>query len=168
MASFKVLFLGLLLFLLFLLNNLNQVIKFCKVYYFADNTNLLFLSNSIKKLNKLVNVDFWPWDSQIAVKKKKKIWLIAIKVSLNIVIFKSKQKKFEGDLKIRSLGKRPYPTESVKYLGVKFGEISLQCQINDVSITLNRNSGLLFKVRKCVTPKILRYILLIFCLASEF
>ena len=36
-----------------------------------------------------------------------------------MVIFKSKQKKFEGDLKIRLCGKRPYPTESVKYLGVK-------------------------------------------------
>ena len=159
MASFKVLFLGLLLFLLFLLNDLNQVIKFCKVYYFADNTNLLFLSKSIKKLNKLVNVDL----------KHLGNWLNAIKISLNMVIFKSKQKKFEGDLKIRSWGKRTYPTESVKYLGVKFGEnTSLQCQINDVSTTLNRKSGLLFKIRKCVTPKILRYILLIFCLASEF
>ena len=31
--------------------------KFCKVNHFADNTNLLCLSNSIKKLNKLVNTD---------------------------------------------------------------------------------------------------------------
>ena len=36
-----------------------------------------------------------------------------------MVIFKSKQKKFEGDLKIKLSGKRLYPTESVKYLGVK-------------------------------------------------
>ena len=36
-----------------------------------------------------------------------------------IVIFKSKQKKFEGDLKIKSCGKRLYSTESVKYLGGK-------------------------------------------------
>ena len=36
-----------------------------------------------------------------------------------LVIFKSKQKKFEGDLKIKLCGKRLYPTESVKYLGVK-------------------------------------------------
>ena len=36
-----------------------------------------------------------------------------------MVIFKSKQKKFEGDLKIKLCGKRLYPTESVKYLGVK-------------------------------------------------
>ena len=44
---------GLLLFLLYI-NYLNQAIKFCKVHHFADDTNLLHLSNSIKKLNKLV------------------------------------------------------------------------------------------------------------------
>ena len=36
-----------------------------------------------------------------------------------MVICKSKQKKIEGDLKIRLCGKRWYPIESVKYLGVK-------------------------------------------------
>ena len=36
-----------------------------------------------------------------------------------MIIFKSKQKKFEDDLKIKLCGKRLYPTESVKYLGVK-------------------------------------------------
>ena len=36
-----------------------------------------------------------------------------------MVIIKSKQKKFEGDLKIRLCGKRLYSTESVKYLGLK-------------------------------------------------
>ena len=36
-----------------------------------------------------------------------------------MVIFKSKQKKLEGDLKIKLRSKRLYPTESVKYLGIK-------------------------------------------------
>ena len=36
-----------------------------------------------------------------------------------MVVYKSKQKKFEGDLKIKLCGKRLYLTESVKYLGVK-------------------------------------------------
>ena len=48
--------LGPLLFLLYI-NDLNQAIKFCKVHHFADDINLLCLSNSIKKLNKLVNAD---------------------------------------------------------------------------------------------------------------
>ena len=40
--------LGPLLFLLYI-NNLNQAIKFCKTHHFADNTNLLFTSNSTKR-----------------------------------------------------------------------------------------------------------------------
>ena len=42
-----------LLFILYI-NDLNQAIKFCKVHHFAGDTNLLCLSNSIKKLNKLI------------------------------------------------------------------------------------------------------------------
>ena len=65
--------LGPLLFLLYI-NDLNQAIKFCKVHHFADDTNLLYLSNSIKKLNKLVNTDL----------KHLVNWLNANKISLNI------------------------------------------------------------------------------------
>ena len=61
-----------LLFLLYL-NDLNQVVKFCKVHHFADDINLLCLSNSIKKLNKQVNVDL----------KHLVNWLDANKISLN-------------------------------------------------------------------------------------
>ena len=72
------------------------------------------LGNSIKKLNNLVNADLIRLVN----------WLNANKILLNVkktemVIFKSKQKKFEGDLKIKLCGKRLYPTESFKYLGVK-------------------------------------------------
>ena len=46
-------------------------------------------------------------------------WLNANKISLNLkktemAIFKSKQDKFEGNLKVRLYGKILYPTESVK------------------------------------------------------
>ena len=41
-----------LLFLLYI-----HTIKSCKVHHFADDTNILCLSNSIKKLNKQVNAD---------------------------------------------------------------------------------------------------------------
>ena len=145
--------LGPLLFLLYI-NGLNQAIKFCKVHHFADDTNLLCLSNSIKKLNKLVNADL----------KHLVNWLNANKMSLNVkktemVIFKSKQKKFEGDLKIKLCGKRLYPTESVKYLGVKIDtNLSWQYHVNDLSIKLNRANALLSKIRKFVSLKILRSI----------
>ena len=145
--------LGPLLFLLYI-NDLNQAIKSCKVHHFADDTNLLCLSNSIKKLNKQVNADL----------KHLVNWLNANKISLNVkktemVIFKSKQKKLEGDLKIKLCGKRLYPTESVKYLGVKIdANLTWQHHVNDLSIKLNRANALLFKIRKYVSPKILRSI----------
>ena len=74
-----------------------------------------------------------------------------------MVIFKSKQKKFEGDLKIKLCGKRLYPTESVKYLGVKIDtNLSWQYHVNDLPIKLNRTNALFFKIRKYVSLKILR------------
>ena len=145
-----------LLFLLYT-NYLNQEIKFCKFHHFPDDTNLLCLSNSIKKLNKLVNADF----------KHLVNWLNANKISLNekkttkteMVIFKSKQKKFEGDLKIKLCSKRLYPTESVKYLSVKIDtNLCWQYHVNNLSIKLNKANVLFFKMRKYVSLKILRSI----------
>ena len=144
---------GPLLFLLYI-NDLNQARKFCKVYHFTDDTNLLCLSNSITKLNKLVNTDL----------KHLANWLNANKISLNIkktemVIFKSNSKKLEGDLKKKICGKRLHPTENVKYLRVKIDTtLSWQYHVNDLSIKLNRANALLFKMRKYVSLKILRSI----------
>ena len=56
-----------------------ETIKFFVVHHFADDFNLLCLCNSIKKLKKL----------SLNVKKTE------------MVIFKSKKNKFEGDLKIK-------------------------------------------------------------------
>ena len=62
-----------LLFLLYI-NDLSQAMKFCNVHHFADDTNLLCLSNSIKKLSKLVNADL----------NHLLNWLNANKVSLSV------------------------------------------------------------------------------------
>ena len=75
------------------------------------------------------------------------------------MIFKSKQKKFEGDLKIKLCGKRLYPTKRVKYLGVKIDtNLNWEYHMNEFSIKLNRANALLFKMRKYVSYKILRSI----------
>ena len=37
--------------------NLNLAIKHCKVHHFANDTNLLYTNNSIKKLNTMLNKD---------------------------------------------------------------------------------------------------------------
>ena len=65
--------LGHLLFLLYI-NDLNLAIKYYKVHHFADDTNLLYTNNSIKKLNKMLNKDL----------KNLTNWLNANKISLNV------------------------------------------------------------------------------------
>ena len=91
-------------------------------------------------------------------------WLNPNKILLNVkktemVIFKSKQNKFEGDLKIKLCGKRLYPTESVKYLGVKIdANLNWEHHVNDLSIKLNRSNAFLFKMINFVSLKILRSI----------
>ena len=76
-----------------------------------------------------------------------------------MVVFKSRQKKFKGDLKIKLSGKRLYPAEGVKYLGVKINtKLSWQNHVHDLSVKLNRANSLLFKMRKYVSCKILRSI----------
>ena len=53
----------------------------------------------------------------------------------------------------RLYGKILYPTESVKYLGVKIdANLNWQCQVNDLSVKLSRVNALLFKIRKYVGP----------------
>ena len=98
--------LGPLRFLLYI-NDLNQAIKFCKVHHFADDTNLLYLGKSIKKLNKFVNIDL----------KNLVNWLNVNKISLNV-----KKKLKWSHLNLKLSGKRIYPTASVKYLVVKIDQ----------------------------------------------
>ena len=64
--------LGLFLFLLYI-NYLNLAIKHCKVHHFADDANLLYTNNSIKKLNKFFNKDL----------ENVTNWLNANKITLN-------------------------------------------------------------------------------------
>ena len=65
--------LGRLLFLIYI-KDLNTAIKHCKVHHFADDTNLLYINDSIKKLNKTVNFDL----------KNLANWSNAYKFSLNV------------------------------------------------------------------------------------
>ena len=48
--------LGLLLFIIFI-NDLNVLITSSKVHHFADDTNLLLINKSLKKINSLINHD---------------------------------------------------------------------------------------------------------------
>ena len=104
--------LGSLLFLIYV-NNLNNAIQYCSVHQFADDTNIFHSSKSVKNLNKLINRDM----------KHLNNWLSAYKIFLNVgktklVIFKSPRKVLLDEIKTKRGGKRLYPSNSVKYLGM--------------------------------------------------
>ena len=100
------------------INDLNTTIKQYKIHHFADDTNLLHINNSIKKL-KSINSGL----------ENSTNWLNANKISLNVsktelILFRPKFKKVVFDLNLKLNGKRLYPTTSisVKHLGIRVDE----------------------------------------------
>ena len=73
---------------------------------------MLYFGKSIKKL---VNIDL----------KNLLYWINANKISIfnvkktELVILKSKQKQFDGEIKLKLSRKRLFPSDSVQYSGVK-------------------------------------------------
>ena len=81
-------------------------------------------------------------------------WLNAKKISLNVkkselVIFKHKKKKLECPIRIKFSRKRLYPSNSIRYLGVKIDE-NLNRKDHNIATKLNRANALLFKIRNYI------------------
>ena len=71
----------------------------------------------------------------------------------------SKQTQFDGEINLKLSCKRLFPSDSVKYLGVKIdGNISQKFHIDYLSVKLSRANVLLFKIRNFVNISILRTI----------
>ena len=74
-----------------------------------------------------------------------------------LVIFKSPKKVLLDEIKIKLSGKRLYPSNSVKYSGIKIDRfLHWRDQVN--SIILNRANTLLLKIRNYTNTKTLRNI----------
>ena len=104
--------LGLLHFLIFI-NDLNIAIKNSETFHFADDTYLLNIKDSIKKINKVVSKDL-----KFLIQ-----WLQTDKISLNVakteaIIFRSKKKQLDFDLNLKICGKKLQASSYVKYLGI--------------------------------------------------
>ena len=108
----------------------------------------------MKNLNEVVNHDMEQLNN----------WLSANKISLNVektelVIFKSPRKVLSDEIKIKLTGKRLYPSNSVKYLGVRIDKfLHWHDQVNNIAVKLNRANALLLKIRNYVNMKTLRNI----------
>ena len=142
-------FLGPLLFLLNI-NDSHVVIKHCKIHHFLNNTNLLIVNKSLRRLNKLLNIDV----------KNLTNWLTANKVSLNVsktelIVLKPKRKPLCFNKKIKFNEKRLYSIDSVKYLGDKIdNKLNWKSHAIATATTLNRANVMLYKVRNFVNASI--------------
>ena len=84
------------------------------MHHFADDTNLFHTNKPLKNLDKLVNRYIAHFNN----------WLSANKISPDVektelVIFKSPRKVLQDEIKIKLSGQRLYPSNSIKYLGVR-------------------------------------------------
>ena len=76
-----------------------------------------------------------------------------------LVLFRSAKKQPDFDLKLKFNGKRLYPTNSVKYLGVKIDRhLTWKPHIDGISAKLNKANAMLSKRRHFVDQKTLKAI----------
>ena len=137
--------LGPLLFLIYI-NDLHRAIKNSHVFHFADDTNLLNINNSIHILQNQLNYDL----------KGLCQWLLANRISLNtakteLILFRKPLQAIPNNLKIKINGKKLYPTESIKYLGLHLDEYldgSSHCTL--LQTKLQRVNGMIAKSRHFV------------------
>ena len=145
--------LGPLLFLIYI-NDLNKAIKFCTTHHFADDTNLLYVDKSLKKVQKYVNFDL-----RFLCR-----WLKANKISLNaskteLIIFRDPRKKIIEPPKIKIDGKKLIPSKFVKYLGVLIDcHLSWHDHEMELHSKLSRAIGMLCIIRHYVKHDTLRMI----------
>ena len=142
--------LGPLLFLIYI-NDLSKAIIFSSVHHFADDTNILYVSSSLKNVNKKLNHAL----SNLVQ------WLRANKILLNvskteIVIFKSHSKQITKHLNFRLSGQKIISKNYTKYLGIIIDEhLTFKEYMAQLS-QLNRKNGLLAKVRHQVSSTLLK------------
>ena len=143
--------LGPLLFLIYI-NDLKQSITFSKVHHFADDTNILYCSKSLKDINRKIN-----YDLARLVK-----WLRSNKISLNvskteIVLFRSPNKQITKKMNFRLSGQKIKISKSTKYLGVILDEnLNFKQHLTNLKNKLNRENGILAKLRHFIQKDVLR------------
>ena len=108
----------------------------------------------------------WRFYSSVTIVFELYLWskicnqLYAINVNnAEVFLFKSSRKFTDILFKLKRYGKSLYPTNSVKYLGIKTDEnLNWKQHTSDIDIKLNKENAILSKLRHFVDRKTLRSI----------
>ena len=134
--------LGPLLFVIYI-NDLHNAIRYSRSYHFADDTHLLNINNSPKKIQKQLNIDL----------KLLYNWLLANKISLNsakteMIVFQKPGSRLNWNWNIRLNGYKLRLSDQIKYLGIYLDKyLNGHYQSKLVMQKLVRALGMLSKVR---------------------
>ena len=143
--------LGPLLFLMYI-NDLNSAIKFSCICHFADDTNILYRHQSLRKINQRINFDL----------KNIVEWLRANRIALNtskteIVLFRTPRKPITRKMNFRISGQKIKLKSSAKYVGLIIDEfLNWKTHYTILRSKLERSIGLLAKLRYFVSTNLLR------------
>ena len=133
------------------INDLHKAIRFSETFHFADDTHLLHFAKTVRSLCSKVNADL----------RTLTTWLNANRISLNaskteFVIFRSKSKSLTCSPFLKLVGKKIFPSSSVKYLGVRLDKhLNWKPHISDIASKLQRANGMLSKLRHYLPLKLL-------------
>ena len=149
-----------LLFILYI-NDLHNLFRFSSPFHFADDTGLLNIQDSIRAITKTLNKDL----------RELSFWLNANKIALNvakteIILFKTSNKNYDADLKIKLCRKRIHASPYVKYLSIFIDEnLNWKILINKISTKLIKGNAMLSKLQHYVNKDILLNFSLTFSLS---
>ena len=143
--------LGPILFLLYI-NHIQYSSEILKFHLFADDTSTIYSHNDLKNIEETYNNEL----------KNVSEWLRANKLSLNVlksklVIFHSKYKKINQNIKIEIDKTAIKETNYAKYLGVLLDKnLTWNEHIQSINLKISKGNGILYRIRDFVTKPILR------------
>ena len=143
--------LGPLLFLLYI-NDLPNISNTLQFYLFADDTNIYYEADNLKKLETTINKEL----------KKLHTWLIVNRLSLNInktnfVVFHPYNKPPKQKITIKIYKKAISEKDHVKYLGILIDStLTWRNHIDNIASKISKSIGLLYKIRYFVDIKIIK------------
>ena len=133
------------------INDLHNSIRSSSPFHFADDAGLLNIEDSIRAINNTLNKDL----------RKLSFWVNANQIAHNvakteIIIFKTSNKNYDADPKVKFYRKRIHTSPHVKYLGVFIDEnLNWKIHINEISTKLIKGNAMLSTLRHYVNKDIL-------------